>query len=131
MQRAVAETTRYATDRRLFDQPLMALQNTRFKLAECHTLATVAQTFVDQCIARQQDGDIDLPTAAMAKWWTTQVCGQVIDECLQLHGGYGYMAEYPIARLYTDARVTRILGGSNEIMKELIARSLERAGGQS
>jgi acyl-CoA dehydrogenase len=126
MQRALKETTAYVKDRKVFDAPLMALQNTRFKLAECQTTATIAQTFVDDCVLRLLKGELDVPTAAMAKWWTTQASCQIIDECLQLHGGYGYMTEYPIARMYTDARVTRILGGSNEIMKEIIARSMER-----
>ncbi|HEU0199881.1 MAG TPA: acyl-CoA dehydrogenase family protein [Burkholderiaceae bacterium] len=126
MERAVEETAAYVNDRKVFGQPLMAMQNTRFKLAECRTHVTIAQTFVDDCVLRLQKNELDVPTAAMAKWWTTHTCCQVIDECLQLHGGYGYMSEYPIARMYTDARVSRILGGSNEIMKEIIARSLER-----
>jgi len=124
MRRAIDETVAYAGSREVFGQPLMALQNTRFKLAECETVATVAARFVDDCIARQLAGTLDLPTAAMAKWWVTQMNCQVIDECLQLHGGYGYMLEYPIARMYADARVAKIYGGSNEIMKEIIARGM-------
>ena len=112
--------------RQVFGQPLMALQNTRFKLAECETQACAARAFVDDCIARLMKGELDATTAAMAKWWTTDVCCRIIDECLQLHGGYGFMNEYPIARLYADMRVTRILGGANEVMKELIARALEK-----
>ncbi|MEY1662350.1 acyl-CoA dehydrogenase family protein [Isoalcanivorax beigongshangi] len=126
MERAVADTYDYADQRKVFGQRLMDLQNTRFKLAECHTKAAVARRFVDDCIQRALAGTLDVPTASMAKWWVTETNCQVIDECLQLHGGYGYMMEYPIARLYTDARVGRIYGGANEIMKELVARSLEQ-----
>jgi acyl-CoA dehydrogenase len=126
MQRAVSETTEYVKQRQAFGKPLIAMQNTRFKLAECKTIATIAQTFVDQCTVRLMDGELDVPTAAMAKWWTTQMNCQVIDECLQLHGGYGYMLEYPIARMYADARVGKIYGGANEIMKEIIARAIEK-----
>jgi acyl-CoA dehydrogenase len=125
MQRAIDETLAYVAQRKVFGEPLLAMQNTRFKLAECQTEAKLAETFVDQCIERQLDGTLDVPTAAMAKWSTTHKLGQIVDECLQLHGGYGYMAEYPIARMYTDARVQRILGGANEVMKELIARAME------
>ncbi|MPT41272.1 MAG: acyl-CoA dehydrogenase [Achromobacter sp.] len=124
MRRAIDETVAYARTRQVFGQALIELQNTRFKLAECETVATIAARFVDDCIQRQLDGALDLSTAAMAKWWATQMNCQVIDECLQLHGGYGYMLEYPIARMYADARVGRIYGGSNEIMKEIIARGM-------
>lgn len=126
MQRAIDETLAYVAQRRVFGEPLLAMQNTRFKLAECRTATTIAQTFVDACIERQLAGTLDVPSAAMAKWSTTDTLCRVVDECLQLHGGYGYMTEYPIARLYADARVLRILGGANEVMKELIARSMER-----
>ncbi|HET6829276.1 MAG TPA: acyl-CoA dehydrogenase family protein, partial [Ramlibacter sp.] len=126
MRRAIDDTLAYVRERQVFAQPLMAMQNTRFKLAECETQARAAQAFVDECIARLVRGVLDSATAAMAKWWTTDVCGRILDECLQLHGGYGFMNEYPIARLYADMRVTRILGGSNEVMKELIARDLEK-----
>ncbi|MFA4912300.1 MAG: acyl-CoA dehydrogenase family protein [Burkholderiaceae bacterium] len=125
MRRAIDDTVAYVKQRQVFGQPLMQLQNTRFKLAECETIATIAARFVDDCIARQLAGTLDLQTAAMAKWWTSQMNCQVIDECLQLHGGYGYMMEYPIARMYADARVGKIYGGSNEIMKELVARGLD------
>jgi acyl-CoA dehydrogenase len=125
MQRAVDETLAYVAQRKVFGEPLLTMQNTRFKLAECATEAALAQTFIDRCIERQLDGRLDVPTAAMAKWSTTDKLCRVIDECLQLHGGYGYMTEYPIARMYADARVLRILGGANEVMKELIARSME------
>ncbi|MGS1010022.1 acyl-CoA dehydrogenase family protein [Achromobacter anxifer] len=124
MRRAIEETMAYASTRQVFGQALIELQNTRFKLAECETVATIAARFVDDCIERQLAGTLDLSTAAMAKWWTTQMNCQVIDECLQLHGGYGYMLEYPIARMYADARVGKIYGGSNEIMKEIIARAM-------
>ncbi len=127
LQRAVDETVAYVMQRKVFGAPLMAMQNTRFKLAECQSQATIAKVFVDDCIGRAIRDELDLTTAAIAKSWVTEAVGRVVDECLQLHGGYGYMNEYPIARMYADARVGRIYGGSNEVMKELIARSLERA----
>jgi acyl-CoA dehydrogenase len=126
MHRAIAETTAYVRQREVFGKPLMALQNTRFKLAECQTQATVARSFVDDCIARLQRGELDVPTAAMAKWWTTDTNCRIVDECLQLFGGYGYMTEYPIARLYADVRVSKIYGGANEVMKEIVARAMDR-----
>jgi len=126
MQRAIDETLAYVAQRQVFGEPLLAMQNTRFKLAECQTEATITQIFVDACIERQLAGTLDVPTAAMAKWSSTDKLCRIVDECLQLHGGYGYMTEYPIARLYADVRVLRILGGANEVMKELIARSMER-----
>ncbi|MBT2322761.1 acyl-CoA dehydrogenase family protein [Variovorax paradoxus] len=126
MQRAIDDTLDYVRDRQVFGQPLLAMQNTRFKLAECQTQATVARAFVDDCMARLMKRELDVPTAAMAKWWTTDTCCRIVDECLQLHGGYGYMNEYPIARLYADVRVGRIYGGANEVMKEIIARALEK-----
>jgi len=126
MRRAIDDTLAYVRERQVFGAPLMALQNTRFKLAECETQATVARSFVDDCIARLQRKELDVPTAAMAKWWTTDTCCRIVDECLQLHGGYGYMNEYPIARLYADVRVGRIYGGANEVMKEIIARAMEK-----
>jgi acyl-CoA dehydrogenase len=124
MERAVEETVAYTRQRKAFGQSLYEMQNTRFKLAECATMAKIGRTFVDDCIVKALDKTLDLPTAAMAKWWTTDAANKVIDECVQLHGGYGYMMEYPIARMYANARVNRIYGGANEIMKELIARSL-------
>jgi len=126
MQRAIGDTLEYVRDRQVFGQPLLKMQNTRFKLAECETQAQVARAFVDDCIARLMRGELDVPTAAMAKWWTTDTCCRIVDECLQLHGGYGFMNEYPIARLYADVRVGRIYGGANEVMKEIIARALEK-----
>ncbi len=125
MQRAIDETLAYVQQRQIFGKPLMAMQNTRFKLAECQTKLTIARSFVDDCINRSLNDTLDLATAAMAKWWVSEVMGQVVDDCVQMHGGYGYMNEYPIARLYTDARVGRIYGGSNEVMKELIARTMD------
>jgi len=126
MQRAIGDTLEYVRDRQVFGQPLLKMQNTRFKLAECETQAQVARAFVDDCIARLMRGELDVPTAAMAKWWTTDTCCRIVDECLQLHGGYGFMNEYPIARLYADVRVGRIYGGANEVMKEIIARAMEK-----
>jgi acyl-CoA dehydrogenase len=124
MERAIEETVKYAHDRKLFGKPLMEMQNSRFKLAEMQTTLTITRTFVNDCVEKMVKHELDATTAAMAKWWvSTQAC-LIIDECLQLHGGYGYMTEYPIARLYTNSRVMRIYGGSNEVMKELIARTL-------
>ncbi len=124
MTRAVELTIEYTKQRNVFGAPLADMQNTRFKLAECQTLCKVAAVFVDDCMEKILAGGLDTTTAAMAKWWTSQTAFQVIDECLQLHGGYGYMLEYPIARMFANSRVGRIYGGSNEVMKELIARSL-------
>ncbi|ORI15218.1 acyl-CoA dehydrogenase [Rhodococcus sp. 1163] len=121
---AVAITVQYTKDRSAFGGPLFDMQNTRFQLAECATLARVSRVFVDNCIERHLRGELDSTTASMAKAYTTDVQGRVVDTCLQLFGGYGYMAEYQIARMYADARVQRIYGGSNEVMKDLIARSL-------
>jgi acyl-CoA dehydrogenase len=124
IERAVELTLEYTQQRKAFGQSLYDFQNTRFKLAECATLAHVVRGFVNDCIQRMLDGTLDDTAAYMAKWWCTEQQGKVTDECLQLFGGYGYMVEYPIARLYADARVQRIYGGANEIMKELIARGL-------
>jgi acyl-CoA dehydrogenase len=126
MKRAIAETLDHVRQRQVFGAPLMQMQNTRFKLAECETQAEVARAFIDDCIARLMKGELDGPTAAMAKWWVSDACCKVVDECLQFFGGYGYMNEYPIARLYADVRVSRIYGGANEVMKEVIARSLDK-----
>ena len=126
MERAIEETLAFTAQRRVFGQPLLGMQNTRFKLAECETKARLAAVFADHCATLLQRGELDPATAAMAKYWTTQACGEVVDECVQLHGGAGYMTEYPIARLYQNVRIYRILAGTNEIMKELIARELEK-----
>jgi acyl-CoA dehydrogenase len=124
MERAVDLTTEYVRERKVFGTTLLDMQNTRFKLAECKTKAVIAGAFVDDCMAKVLREELDAETAAMAKWWGTQTSCEIIDECLQLHGGYGYMMEYPIARMYVNARVSKIFGGSNEIMKEIIARTL-------
>jgi acyl-CoA dehydrogenase len=124
IERAVELTLEYTQQRKAFGQALYDFQNTRFKLAECATMAHVVRSFVNDCVQRLLDGCLDDTSAYMAKWWCTDQQCKVVDECLQLFGGYGYMAEYPIARLYADSRVQRIYGGANEIMKELIARKL-------
>jgi acyl-CoA dehydrogenase len=121
---AVEETVRYTKDRGAFGKTVFDFQNTRFKLAECKTEATVSRVFVDQCISKHICGELSAEEASMAKWWCSQKQCDIVDECLQLHGGYGYMWEYPIARMYVDSRVQKIYGGTNEIMKELISRSL-------
>jgi acyl-CoA dehydrogenase len=123
-ERAVELTIDYTAHRHAFGQPIAQLQNTRFKLAECATAAHIARVFVNDCIQRLIDGTLDHEAAYMAKWWCTEQQCRVTDECLQLFGGYGYMVDYPIARLYADARVQKIYGGTNEIMKDLIARKL-------
>ena len=121
---AYAETVRYVNERQAFGQRIAEFQNTRFKLAEVATHVRVARTFVDRCIEQLVAGELDTETAAMAKWWITDIQQQVIDECVQLHGGYGYMNEYLVCRMFADSRVQRIYGGTNEIMKELISRSI-------
>ncbi|KIC47548.1 acyl-CoA dehydrogenase [Ruegeria sp. ANG-S4] len=122
---AIAETVKYVQERKAFGQRVMDFQNTRFKLAECKTKAEVLRSFVNDCIAKLEAGELDAATASMVKYWGSEVQNEVMHECLQLFGGYGYMTEYPIARLYADARVQMIYGGTNEVMKELIARSLD------
>lgn len=122
MEGAVERTITYCKEREAFGGPLTQFQNTRFKLAECQTKTTVARAFLDQCIAEHLKGELSVEKAAMAKYWLTDTQGEVLDDCLQLHGGYGYMQEYAVAEMWTDARVQRIYGGTNEIMKELIAR---------
>jgi acyl-CoA dehydrogenase len=124
MERALALTVDYVNQRTAFGKKIIEFQNTQFELAECKTEATIARSFCDQCIERLVKGELDTVTASMAKYWTTDTLGKVIDRCLQLFGGYGFMDEYPISRLYRDARVMRIYAGTNEIMKLLIARSL-------
>jgi acyl-CoA dehydrogenase len=124
IERAVELTLAYTQRRQAFGHSVFDFQNTRFKLAECATLAHVVRSFVNDCIQRLLDGQLEPEAAYMAKWWCTEQQGKVTDECLQLFGGYGYMAEYPIARLYADARIQRIYGGTSEIMKDLIARKL-------
>ena len=124
MDLAIELTADYVKQRKAFGKRILDFQNTRFKLAECKTEAHIARVFVDNCLQRHLAGELDVTTAAMVKWWCAQKQNEVIDECLQLFGGYGYMDEFPISRMYADARVQKIYGGTNEIMKELIARSL-------
>lgn len=124
IERAVELTVEYTKQRRMFGQRLSDLQNTRFKLAECATVAHVVRSFVNDCTQRLLDGTLDAEAAYMAKWWCTEQLCRVTDECLQLFGGYGLMIEYPIARMYADSRAQKIVGGTNEIMKDLIARKL-------
>jgi acyl-CoA dehydrogenase len=123
-ERAVSLTIKYVKERTAFGKPLIDFQNTRFKLAECKTETRIGRVFLDDCIQRFIAGKLDHVTAAMAKYWLTDCQCRVIDECAQLHGGYGYMTEYPIARMWADSRVQRIYAGTNEIMKELIGSSL-------
>jgi alkylation response protein AidB-like acyl-CoA dehydrogenase len=117
-------TLAYTKERTAFGQPVGSFQNSRFKLAEMATEIEIAQSFVDRCVLALNARELTAEEAAMAKWWCTELQKRVIDTCLQLHGGYGYMTEYPIARAYTDARITTIYGGTTEIMKEIIGRSL-------
>ena len=121
---ALDETLRYCKEREAFGRSIGSFQNSRFVLAEMKTKVTIGQTFVDRCIERLNDRALTVEEAAMAKWWTTDLLGEVVDACVQLHGGYGFMREYPIARAYCDARVARIYGGTNEIMKEIIGRTM-------
>jgi alkylation response protein AidB-like acyl-CoA dehydrogenase len=122
-----AETVRYCGDRQAFGQPIGDFQNTRFTLAEIATELDVAQTYADRQVLAFNDGQLDAVDAAKGKWWATDLQKRVIDRCLQLHGGYGYMLEYPVARAFVDTRVQTIYGGTNEIMKEIIGRDLARA----
>jgi acyl-CoA dehydrogenase len=124
IERALAVTGDYVKERKAFGKPILEFQNTQFKLAECKTEATVAKVFCQYCMEQHLAGKLDATTASMAKLHLTEIQCKIVDECLQLHGGYGYMNEYPIARMYTDSRVQKIYGGTNEIMKLLIARSL-------
>jgi len=121
---AFEQTLAYAQERQAFGQPIGSFQNSRFRLAEMATEVEVAQAFVDRCVVAHNAGELTAEEAAMAKWWCTELQGRVADAGVQLHGGYGYMSEYPIARAWADARITRIYGGTTEIMKEIIGRSL-------
>ena len=125
---ALEWTRNYVTQRKAFGRTLASFQNTRFKLAELATEVQVARVFVDRCIELLLKGNLDTTTASMAKYWVSDLECKVMDECVQLHGGYGYMWEFPIARAYVDSRVQRIYGGTNEIMKEVISRSLGLGG---
>ena len=124
MEGAVERTIAYCKEREAFGGPLTQFQNTRFKLVECLTKTKVARAFFDECMGDHLRGELTVEKAAMAKYWITDTQGEVLDDCLQMHGGYGYMQEYAIAEMWSDARVQRIYGGTNEIMKELISRSL-------
>ncbi len=123
-ERALAITADYVKERKAFGQSIMDFQNTKFRLAECATEATIGRAFVDQLVERHLEGELDAASASMAKYWCTDKQCEIIDTCVQLHGGAGYMDEYEISRMYTDARVQKIYGGTNEIMKELISRTL-------
>ncbi len=124
MEGAFELTLNYVRDRQAFGQPIANFQNTKFKLAEVATEIKVGRAFMDRCVEDLVAGKLDTATASMAKLWGSETQGRVIDTCLQLFGGYGYMNEYLIARMYTDARIQRIYGGTSEIMKEVISRAL-------
>ncbi|QSI33452.1 acyl-CoA dehydrogenase [Variovorax sp. RKNM96] len=124
MEGAYEATLDYVRDRKAFGKPIAEFQNTKFKLAEIATQIKVGRAFIDRCVEDLVAGRLDTATASMAKLWGTEAQGRVMDECLQLFGGYGYMSEYMVARMYADARVQRIYGGTNEIMKEVISRAL-------
>lgn len=124
MEGALTRTIAYAREREAFNGPIMQFQNTRFKLAECKTLVAASRAFLNECMEEHLRGELGVDKAAMSKLWSTEAQGKVLDECLQLHGGYGYMMEYAVGEMWADARVQRIYGGTNEIMKELIARGL-------
>lgn len=124
MEQAIADTIAYTRDRHAFGRSVLDFQNTRFRLAEARTEAVVCRTFMERCVRKFMNGKLDAVEAAMLKWWSTDQQNKIIDTCLQLHGGYGYMLEYPIARAWLDSRIATIYGGANEIMKEIIGRSL-------
>ena len=124
MEAALEWTLAHARGRKAFGRALADFQVSRFKLAEMKTEVTIARTFLDHCLALHLEARLDVQTAAMAKWWLSELEGRVLDQCLQMHGGYGYMWEFPIARAYADARVQRIFGGTSEVMKEIVARTL-------
>lgn len=124
MEAALDQTIAYVKERRAFNKSIIEFQNTKFKLAEQKTQTKIARVFLDHCIEELIKGTLDAETASMAKWWCSEKQFELVNECLQLHGGYGYMMEYPIAHYFADSRVQMIYGGTNEIMKELISRSL-------
>jgi alkylation response protein AidB-like acyl-CoA dehydrogenase len=117
-------TANYCRERTAFGRPIGKFQNTRFKLAEMQTETHIGRVFVDRCIMELNAGNLSTDVASMAKYWCTELQKRVVDDCLQLHGGYGYMMEYPIAKAYLDTRVQSIYGGTTEIMKEIIGRSM-------
>lgn len=121
---ALATTADYVKSRKVFGKPVAAFQNTRFKLAELRSETQIARVFVDRCIEQVLKQELSVEAACAAKYWVSDLLSKVVDECVQLHGGYGFMLEYPIARAYIDTRANRIYGGTNEIMKELISRSI-------
>jgi alkylation response protein AidB-like acyl-CoA dehydrogenase len=123
-RRAVNLTTQYASDRKAFGQPIGTFQVNRHALAQMHTEIDVMQTYVDRCIMAVNAGELTADEAAGAKWWSTETQWRIIDRCLQLHGGYGYVNEYEIARLWRDARIQRIYGGTNEIMLDIIGKGI-------
>jgi acyl-CoA dehydrogenase len=127
-QAAIDWTVKYTQDRKVFGQAVANFQNTRYKLVELQTEVQIAQVFIDKCCELVNVGQLDTQTASMAKYWCTDLQCKVMDECVQLHGGYGYMWEYPITRAFADARVQRIYGGTNEIMKEVISRAMGLSG---
>jgi acyl-CoA dehydrogenase len=124
MEGAFEETLRYVKERKAFGQSIAEFQSTKFKLAEMVSIVRIARVYIDQCIQLIVDGGLDATTAAIAKLWITDMQQQVLDQCVQLHGGYGYMNEYLVCRMFVDSRADRIYGGTNEIMKEVIARAL-------
>ncbi|MDT7559122.1 MAG: hypothetical protein QOI50_1358 [Pseudonocardiales bacterium] len=124
VEQALATTAQYTKDRKAFGKSVSSFQNTRFELAEIATEAQIARVFVDRCLSEHVVGNLSVTDAAMAKWWTSDLLKRTVDRCVQLHGGYGYMLEYPIAKAFLDARVQSIFGGTNEIMKEIVGRSL-------
>ncbi|MNC50856.1 Acyl-CoA dehydrogenase, short-chain specific [compost metagenome] len=124
MERALRLTVEYTKDRKAFGKPVIDFQNSRFVLADVKATVLAAKTFVDLIVQRWIDGSLDTTLASMGKFWLTDRQGEVIDDCLQFFGGFGYMNEYPIARMFADARVARIYGGANEIQRELVGRSL-------
>ena len=124
IERALDETVTYVKERKAFGKTIWDFQNTQFTLADLKARGTAARIFLNDCIARHLEGKLDVPTACMAKYWLTELQGETVDKCLQLHGGAGYINDYPIARMYRDSRISRIFGGSNEIMKMVIARSM-------
>lgn len=124
IERALDITVEYVKERKAFGKTIWDFQNTQFVLADLKARGTAAKVFVNDCIARLLKGELDVATASMAKYWVTELQGEVVDKCLQFHGGWGYINEYEIARMFRDSRISRIFGGSNEIMKMLIARSM-------
>lgn len=127
IEAALSHTIRYVSERQAFGKRILDFQNTQFVLAECKTEATIAQVFVDDCLSRYLNGDLDASTASMAKYWVSERAQDIVDRCQQLFGGYGYINEFPIAQMYKDVRVKRIYGGTTEVMKLLIARTLDAA----